>query len=678
MAARATCRCSTVAWSDDGVTRAPPEQVAVAAHGGPRRLTRVNPFLAGWAAAKRTTRNAGPGRPPGAGTWRVVALEAGWLAGQIARPSRSLPAVLVGVTVAALLAPVTPGPVVAGGWRTAIAVSLAMVAAVAAHLLLVRGGRERASASSAAAVGGAVVALLVTGTVVVGHVLSAVLPDGELSAAADGGVSAGLEVDGPLALGAALLLAGVLATRLGDRLRVPGALALLVLGMAVGPDGLGWVSLDAPQLVQSAAVIALVVILYEGGLTTRPRSLRGAVAPGVVLATFGVAVTAGVVAVAGAALLDLPASTAWLLAAVVASTDAAAVFDVLRRTPLPRRLAAILQVESGTNDPVAVLLTIAFLSAADQGGDIATWLGFGVVQLVVGLALGLVIGWLGGWILRHLALESAAFVPVLALAIGALAYGVTALVGGSGFLAVYVAGVTIAARTPQARRELRGFHGALSSSVEVGLFLLLGLLVLPSDLPSVAGAGVIVAGALLLVARPVAVVLSLSPFGFRPRELGAVSWLGMRGAVPIVLATVASSAGSPDAAWLLDVVFFVVLLSALVQGVSAPWLVRRLGLETERALSEVVVDVSPFEGADAEVVEVRLVPDSPLVGRRLAELPPPDGMLVTAIVRGSRLVLPRGGTTLLAGDLLVVAVDGRAGAPQLRRWAGEGQRVTGP
>lgn len=638
----------------------------------------MNPFLVGWRAAnRRSSVQSGPRHPTGAGTLRNVALELGWFAGQLARPSRALPALLVGITVAALLAPLTPGPVVATGWRIALAVVGAIAAAGTAHVLLQRTGGRDASRGTVAAVGVATVSLLVTTTVMVSYLLWAIAPGDRSTGELLGG---GLAVDRPVAAAALLLLAGVLATRLGDRLRVPGALALLGLGMVVGSDGLGWVLVDDPQWVQGVAVVALVVILYEGGLTTRLRSLRGAIAPGVLLATVGVAVTAAVVAVLGTAVLDLPARTAWLLAAVVASTDAAAVFAVLRRTPVSPRLAGVLQVESGTNDPIAVLLTVAFLTAGATEGDALTWVAFGLTQLVVGAALGGAVGAAGAAVLSRASVGAAGLLPVLALAIGGAAYGITALAGGSGFLAVYVCGVTVAARTPVARRSLRSFHEALASSIEVGLFLLLGLLVFPSDLPQVAGAGLAVVAVLLLVARPLAVALGLAPFGFSWRELTAVSWLGMRGAVPIVLATVAFSAGFEDAAWLLDVVFVVVLVSTLVQGVTAEAVVRRLGLQVEREPADVVIDVSPFEGLDAAVIEVRVSVDSSLAGRRLNERPPPEGALVTAVVRGSRIVLPRGTTILLADDLLIVAADSPHAVAQLRAWAGPSttRLLTGP
>lgn len=624
----------------------------------------MNPFFVGWRAGRRRSSPSLPRRARRPAIV-LVALELGWLAGRLARPSRLLPALAVGVTTAVLLAPVTPGPVLGAGARVGAAAAGATLAALVAHMLLERVGDEDASSTMIALVGVATVGMLLGAIVVLTYLLAAISPT-----AVDEGrlVGGGLTVDRSVAVIAALLIAGVLVTGLGDRLRVPGSIALLVLGMVVGSDGLGWVVVEDPLRVQAVAVVALVVILYEGGLTTRLHALRGAVVPGVVLATVGVAITAAVVAIVGSALLGLDGRLALLLAAVVSSTDAAAVFAVLRRAPVPRRLAGLLQVESGTNDPVAVLLTVGILSGTELGTTPATWLGFAIAQIGLGVGLGVAIGLVGAWLLGHVRPAAASLVPVLALGVGAAAYGVAAVAGGSGFLAVYVCGITIAARSPADRRPLRSFHEGLATTVEVGLFLLLGLLVFPAQLPAVIGVGLGVVAVLLLLARPLAVAVTLAPFGFAPRELAAVSWLGMRGAVPIVLATVAFSAGYEEATLLLDIVFVVVLVSLLLQGITAPGVLRRAGLDASPSPNELAIDSTPFEGAEGELVDLVLDSSSPIVGRRLGDAPPPDGVLVTAVVRNGRILVPRGGTTLVAGDHLVV-VSERPAASALRRWA---------
>jgi cell volume regulation protein A len=639
----------------------------------------VHPFLTGWSAARRRGGDVrGPTRQPNSSTTRLVALELGWVAGRIAHPSRSVPAIVAGAIVALLLAPATPGPVIGGWARTAAAVVVAVLAAVLGHSLLQRASGPHSNRTTVVLVGCATVALLGSASTVVAYVLAAMLGT---QVSADATIDAGLAVDSSVAIGAALLLGGVFVARLSDRLQVPGALALLGLGMAVGSDGLGLIVVNDTQWVQGVAVIALIIILYHGGLTTRPRTLRGAVAPGVVLATVGVAITALIVALVGVYVLDLPTGLAWLIAAVVSSTDAAAVLAVLRQTPLGPRLAGVLQVESGANDPVAVLLTIAFLSSADVanvgagaaagagGASLAVWLGFGLAQIGLGVVLGVGIGLVGAAGLARLSAHP--LLPTAALAVGGVAYGATALAGGSGFLAVYLCGITVAARTPGARRAMRAFHGALAGSVEVGLFLLLGLLVIPAGLPDVLWTGVLIALALTLVARPLATTLSLAPFGFRPAEVAAISWLGMRGAVPIVLATVAFSAGHPDAAVLLDIVLVVVLISTLLQGLTSRSVVRRLGLATAPTPHETLVDVQPFEGFDGLVLEVTLGDECRLAGKRLSEVPPPAGALVTAIVRNSRLIVGRGDTVLCTGDHLLVAVDRTGAEPEVRAWVGD-------
>jgi cell volume regulation protein A len=541
-----------------------------------------------------------------------------------------------------------------------------VTAAIVAHVVLQRSTDRDTPSVAIALLGVATVALLGSVMTILVYVLGLLSGD---PTRASGTIDASLAVDDAVVIGALLLLVGVVVSRLGDRFRIPGSLALLGLGMVVGSDGLGWILVDDPVAVQGVAVLALIVILYQGGLTTRPGSLRGAVVPGVLLASAGVLVTAVVVAGLGIALLGLPRQLAWLLAAVVAPTDAAAVFAILRRTPLPPRLAAILQVESGANDPIAVLLTVAVLTAGEVGGGAATWLEFGVAQIGLGAALGIGIGFVAAQLLSRLHRDSDHLLPTMALAIGGLAYGATALVGGSGFLAVYLCGVTLAARTPGARKALRSFHGALADSVEVGLFLLLGLLIFPAGLPAVLGVGLAVTALLLLVARPLATAISLAPFGFRLPEVAVVSWLGMRGAVPIVLATVAFSAGYAEADELLNIVFVVVLAATLVQGVTASWAVDRLGLKGPPAPTATVIEHSPYEGIEGQLLDITLGDDSQLVGRALAASSPPPGTLVTAIIRRDRLLVPRGPTVLRIGDHLLVAAETARSSRAAAGWA---------
>lgn len=464
----------------------------------------------------------------------------------------------------------------------------------------------------------------------------------------------------PLVLAVSLLLLSAVVTaafaaRLGSVVRVPGALLFLGLGMLVGDDGLGLISLTDSEFVRDLGIIALLVILFEGGLTTKPSDLRLAAIPGVLLATVGTALTAGVTAVGVWLLLDVDLATAALLGAVVASTDAAAVFSVMRTTLLPRRVSALLRIESGANDPIAVMLTVGLIATL-QGGPVGpgAWVLFATTQLVGGFAVGAAVGAAGVWMLRRIDLGIAGLYPVFAASFGGLAYGVAALVGASGFVAVYLAGVLIGALVPRHRRGILGFHEAMANAAEIGLFLLLGLLVFPSRLPAVMGTGLAIAGVLVLVARPIAVWLCTVGSGLGWRERTVVSWAGLRGAVPIVLATFPLTEGVPGSAVLFDVVFFVVLLSVLLQGTTLQTLVGWLGVEDARPAWAPVAEALPIEDLDVDLIELMVTDDLPIVGRELREVGPPGPGRVMAVVRRDRVLVPTGSTKLLAGDVLLL------------------------
>lgn len=469
-------------------------------------------------------------------------------------------------------------------------------------------------------------------------------------------MSLSLPVDSTLLVVGGLLLLGVLVASARDRLKVPGALLFLGLGMLVGDDGLALVRFDETNLARDVGIVALVVILFEGGLTTRPSDLRRGGMPGFVLANVGVLVTTGVVGGALTLLTDVGWQSALLLGAIVSSTDAAAVFDLLKRAPVPRRVAAALEVESGANDPFAVILTVGLLATIDGGTTWVDWLVFGAQQLVGGIAVGVGVGLGGAWLLRRVRLPAQGLYPVAAFALAFLAYGVGATVGASGLFAVYLAGVLIGTRVPRHRRVVRNFATSIAGMAEIGLFLLLGLLVFPSELPEVFLPALGVTAVLLLVARPLGVALSLAPFSFTWREQAVVSWAGLRGAVPIVLATFPFTAGLPAANTVFDVVFFVVLVSVTVQGLTVVPLVRRLGLATARPAWESVADALPLDVVEATIVELTITQDMRAAGRALADMPREPGLLVTTVVRDETVLVPTGDTVLCPGDLALVTV----------------------
>lgn len=474
-------------------------------------------------------------------------------------------------------------------------------------------------------------------------------------------MDAGLAADPLLLSGAALLVAGVFCAGFAERLRAPGLLLFLVLGMIIGDDGLNLISLSDPGLAQTIGVIALVVILYEGGLVGSPTALRPVAARVLLLATVGVGVTAAVVAAAAQVVLDTSWTTSLLIGAVVASTDAAAVFAVLRRAPLPRRLSVLLEAESGSNDPMAILLTVGLLATAERDVAAGEWVAFGLRQLVGGALVGVVIGWLGAAALERAHLGSAGLYPVLGLGVAGLAYGASAAIGTSGFLAVYVAGVVVAAHGPRQRRALRTFHEGLAATAQIALFLLLGLLVFPSQLPAVAPEATVITVALVLLARPLAVALCLAPFRTPAREVAFAGWAGLRGAVPIVLATFPLTAGYADGAVIFDIVFFVVLVSAVVQGLTIAPVAARLGLRADASRWAGVAEVIPLDAAGIDVLEIEVPPDSPVAGRPLAAAPLPGEARIAGIVRGDHVLVPTGATVLEAGDVLAVVSAARTG-----------------
>lgn len=470
-------------------------------------------------------------------------------------------------------------------------------------------------------------------------------------------MTAGLPVDSVIFAGAALLVAGILVVGLSDRLRVPAALLSLGVGMLAGSDVLGLVDLSDPAMVRDLSVVALVVILFEGGLTTKPSALREAGPAGFTLSSLGVLVTAIVTAAGVELVFGLGWTTSLLLGSVVASTDAAVVFDLVRRAPLPRRLASILEVESGANDPFAIVLTVGLIATFENDvTGVWSWIGFGAWQLFGGVLVGLAMGAASRWIL-NLRLRSEGLYPLVAAGMAGLAYGIAATLSASGFLAAYVCGLVIGATVPRRRRSIRSFHSSLANGADVGLFLLLGLLVSPSQLAGVAVPALVVTAILVLVARPVAVLISTAPFRLTWPEKLVVSWAGLRGAVPIVLATFPATAGIDEGQTIFNVVFFVVLTSTLLQGTTTVPLVRRLGLEASLPAWQSVAEALPLDVPEIDLAELVVSPDLAIANTSLADHPTLEGLLVIAILRGGEAILPSGSTVIRPDDVLVLSVD---------------------
>ena len=479
----------------------------------------------------------------------------------------------------------------------------------------------------------------------------------------NGTVESGLAVDEIVLAVGALLTLGVLGAGIASRFQLPGIVVSLGLGMALGSDGLGWVDIGVNDLdwVQSLSVMALVLILFDGGLSTSTRAVRDLAAPAALLATAGVGVTMAVVACGARLLLAVEWETALLLGAVVSSTDAAAVFSVLRRAPVPARLRNLLEVESGFNDPAAAMLTIGVLETWRASPTAGNWVLFGITHLAVGALAGVLVGLVAIAVLNRVRLDSAPRLALLALAFGGLSYGLATLFHGSGLLACYLAGLMIGNGVLRHRRIIQSFHAALGSGAELALFLVLGLFVFPSQIGSQFFEALAVAAVLVFVARPIAVALCLTWFGFSWRQQTLAAWAGLRGAVPIVLATFPLAAGHPDGQVIFDQVFFVVLISAALQGVTVGTVAKALRLPAEQPAWSAVVESIPLDRA-GELVEVELPADAVIVGKSLRQVPMPSRARIAAVVRDTRVVVPDGDTVLAADDLLLVIVPDGAGA----------------
>jgi cell volume regulation protein A len=458
---------------------------------------------------------------------------------------------------------------------------------------------------------------------------------------------------------AALLVVASLATPLSRRLGVPALLLFLVLGMLAGSEGVGGIPLDDYELVYQLGSAALVLILFNGGLHTPPAMLRRATGPAVLLSTLTVVGTAAIVAVAGW-LLGLPAPIAILTGAVVSPTDAAAVFSVLGSSGvrLQERTRATLEVESGLNDPMAVLLTVVATDAVLRGvGPDAETVWLLAAQGGVGVLGGLACGWVGRWILRRGELPAAGLYPVLTTALAFGAFGLTALLHGSGYLGVYLAGVVIGDGRLPHRSTVRGFHEGLAWLAQVVMFLLLGLLASPSRIWPLADEGLVLALVLAFVARPLAVLLALVPFPYTRAERVFVAWVGLRGAVPIVLATYPAILGVPGGDHVFDLVFFVVLATSLLPGATVPWLARFLGLDSGLPPApEPRVELVSHREGPGDFVWYLVTAASAAAGASVDELPLPDGCRIVLLLRGDDVVSLAADTVLRADDHACVLV----------------------
>lgn len=459
---------------------------------------------------------------------------------------------------------------------------------------------------------------------------------------------------------AILLLGSVLLSKVSTTIGIPSLVFFLIIGMFAGTEGIGRLDIVDPWRAQFIGVIALSFILYSGGLETEWRSMRPVLWNGISLSTIGVLVST--VAVGGFAswLLHIPFAEGLLLGAIISSTDAAAVFSILtgKNSSIKESLEETIALESGTNDPMAVFITLGMLSYIKDAEFSALSLVMSfVLQMSLGVAGGLLAGRLLVFTINKLRLESDGLYPVLSIAFVLLTYGAITTIHGSGFLALYVAGVYVGNSTFYHKRSLVRFHTGLAWLVQIMMFLILGLLVVPSDLLAVAGLGVLLSLFLMLIARPLGVFASLARSTVTLREKVFISWVGLRGAVPIVLATFPLLEGLPHAHLLFNLVFFIVLGSLIVQTISIPPVLRYLGIQRESKRHQFEREYGTPVGESSQLIELFVPFNATSSGKTLLELHLPADVRVMLISRDEGAFVPNGNTRIEEGDVLMMMME---------------------
>lgn len=471
-----------------------------------------------------------------------------------------------------------------------------------------------------------------------------------------------------LLAGAVVVIVSVAAVRWTSRTGLPSLLVYLGIGLVLGQGGIG-IQWENTALTMVLGYAALVLILVEGGLTTSWAQIRRSVAPAAALATVGVAVSVLVVAAAVDFAFGLPWQQSMLVGAILSSTDVAAVFSVLRKVPLPRSVSGILEAESGFNDaPVVILVTTLAVSAGSKSAT-AWWelAGTALWMLAGGVFVGIAVGWAGGRLLSRLAIGSSTLFAIGVIAVAILAYALADAATVSGFMACYCAALLLGNCGLPHRGSVGGFATALGWLAQMGLFVLLGLLADPGGFAAQVVPALIIGSVLLLAARPLSVLASCTPFRVPWRTQAFLAWAGLRGAVPIVLATVPLTFGTPGLNWIFDLVFVLVVLFTIIQAPTLPWVAARLGLAETHHELDLAVEAEPIEELGAEMIQVSVGPDSRLGGVTVGELRLPRQANVALVVRGDTSIVPKETTVIRSGDRLLIIVPSRLRADTTRR-----------
>ncbi len=479
-------------------------------------------------------------------------------------------------------------------------------------------------------------------------------------------------MDVPILIGAFLVIAAIVSTRLSQRFGVPGLVLFVAIGMLAGSSGPGQIMFDDYALSLNVGLVALALILFSGGLDTRLRLFRAAIVPALVLSTVGVGVTMVLIGLSAWLLTPLSLLEGLLLGAILAPTDAAATFNVLRGKGLPARLRAVLETESGTNDPVSINLTLVLTAMLASGGANLLGLTMGIVlQLLLGTVFGLAGGWLLVWFLRRIKLEGGGLYPVLALAGAFLVYSGSNLLGGNGFLAIYLTGLILGNQHVPHQQSVSYVMDALAWGAQIVMFLILGLLVFPDRLASIIPISLLIMVVMVFVVRPVALFVSLQPLRltnhheFTWQEYVLLAWAGLKGAVPIILAIIPLLNALPNGEAIFNIVFVVVVVSTALQGLTVGPLTQLLKLaKHEPPQPPVKIELGGVAPVGSAVLDVRLEATAQAVGQKLSDIALPKDVVIAALYRNEQLVTPRGSLVFEADDhIFMITNDEDAGVP---------------
>ncbi|TVM00052.1 MAG: potassium/proton antiporter [Candidatus Brocadia sp. WS118] len=460
---------------------------------------------------------------------------------------------------------------------------------------------------------------------------------------------------------AVLIFVSVVSSKLSDKFGIPVLLIFLTIGMLAGSEGIGGIYFDDAKLAKSVGVVALIFIIFSGGLNTNWKDTKSVILPGAILSTAGVLMTAIFTGFFAVYILKFSLLEGMLLGSIVSSTDAPAVFSVLRskRISLKQPLKPLLEFESGSNDPMAIFLTAGFIS-------ILTVKDMGIAALIPRFLLDMSVGSLIGYLMakfivffiNRLRLEYEGLYPVIMISLVLLTYVIAVFLKGNGILAVYFAGLMLGKAEFPNKKLLVRFHDGLAWLAQIVMFITLGLLVFPSNIVPQIGAGFFLTFLLMVVARPVSVLLCLLPFKMNLRKKVMIAWVGLRGSVPIILATFPFMAGIPQADIIFDIVFFVVITSVFIQGTSIPILSKILKLDVPLANKmNYPIEFEKTAAIDAEMIDVIVPFDSEVIGKRIGDLDIPEKCLIMLICRGGKFVIPSGDMVIESGDVLLVLAN---------------------